>query len=105
MDAAESSLAKIERVKSGTRRGAVVSLMAGAVAGVWAMALTLCDSVCGGLLFDRGNRVVTNRWRLLRDCRRTQKWTESKWDSLQESIWPKELAVQISKSYFLEAGP
>jgi hypothetical protein len=48
IDVAESSLAKIERVRSGTRRGAVVGLMAGAVAGVLAVALTPCDSVCGG---------------------------------------------------------
>ena len=43
IELAASSLAKIERVRSGARKGALVALMAGAVAGTLAVALTPCD--------------------------------------------------------------
>jgi hypothetical protein len=48
IDVSASSLAKIERVTSGARRGTLVGLIGGAVAGVLAVALTPCDSFCVG---------------------------------------------------------
>ena len=48
IDLSASSLAKIERVRSGARKGALVGLMAGAVTGALAVALTACDPSCVG---------------------------------------------------------
>lgn len=46
VDMSASSLAKIERVRSGARKGALVGLMTGAVTGALAVALTACDRSC-----------------------------------------------------------
>lgn len=48
IDLSASSLAKIERVRSSTGKGALVGLMAGAVTGALAVALTACDPSCVG---------------------------------------------------------
>jgi hypothetical protein len=47
-DLSASSLAKIERVRSGVRKGTLVGLMTGAVTGALAVALTPCDRSCVG---------------------------------------------------------